>query len=103
MTDEKTNPRGVIPGDAHPSVDEVLRGLRHLIAILRSSPQHAEARRQLQALANRHEAWDELAALLEDEARAAPSAAVAATFLRELAELHLHQGRAHEADAAYRR
>jgi tetratricopeptide (TPR) repeat protein len=103
MTDEKTNPRGVISGEAHPSSDEVLRGLRHLIGILRSSPHHAEARGQLRALAGRHEAWDELAALLEDEARAARHTEVAAAFLHELAELHLHQGRAHEADATYRR
>ena len=103
MTDEKTTPRGIISGSENPSPDEVFRGLRQLIGILRSSPHHADARRQLQALAHRHQAWDELAALLEDEARAASHPEVAATFLRELATLHLHQGRAHEADTIYRR
>src|SRR4051812_40342049 len=101
--DEKTTPRGRWPASEDAAPDEVFRGLRHLIAVLRAAPQHADARRELHALANRAHAWDDLATLLEDEARAATRPEVAARFLRELAELHLHQGRAHEADATYRR
>ncbi len=93
----KTSPQEVVADDA------LLRALRGLIAALRAAPRDADVRRNLQALAAQHHAWDELAGLLDDEARGTAAPAATAALLLELAEVHLHQGRAHEAEAAYRR
>jgi tetratricopeptide (TPR) repeat protein len=71
------------------------RALRDAIAEVRTRPRDDEARRRLRAVASEHNAWDQLAALLASEARAAEGQSeLAAAFWTELADVHewLDQG-----------
>lgn len=68
---------------------EPLQLLRMAIAEIRAAPEDPEARRHLRALAAEHGAWEQLALLLEDEARAASHRPhIQAAFLEELADVH---------------
>jgi len=66
-----------------------IQALRMAIAEIRAAPHDAEPRRHLRALAAEQGAWEQLALLLEDEARAAARRPeVQAAFLEELADVH---------------
>ncbi len=66
-----------------------IQALRLAIAEIRASPRDPERRRHLRALAADQGAWEQLALLLEDEARAASRRPeVQAAFLEELADVH---------------
>jgi tetratricopeptide (TPR) repeat protein len=72
-----------------PIETDQLQVLRAAIAAVRARPHDPEARRRLRALAADEGAWEQLAVLLGDEARAAadrPAAAVA--FYEELADVY---------------
>ncbi|MEP6859297.1 MAG: hypothetical protein ABJE66_01670 [Deltaproteobacteria bacterium] len=66
-----------------------IQALRMAIAEIRAAPREPEPRRHLRALAAEQGAWEQLALLLEDEARAASRRPeVQAAFLEELADVH---------------
>ncbi len=70
------------------AMDPIQR-LRMAIAEIRAEPTDQDARRHLRALAADQGAWEQLALLLEDEARAASRRPhVQAAFLEELADVH---------------
>jgi len=74
--------------DLSEDVDPI-QALRLAIAEVRNAPRDQEARRKLRALAADQGAWEQLALLLEDEARAAVKRPeIAAAFLEELADVH---------------
>ena len=65
--------------------------MRSALAHVRRAPRDPEARRRLRALAADQGAWEQLAPLLADEARAAAArkdATTAAAFFEELADVH---------------
>src|SRR3954465_15696602 len=66
-----------------------IQALRMAIADIRAAPRDPEPRRHLRGLAADQGAWEQLALLLEDEARAASRRPeVQAAFLEELADVH---------------
>ncbi|HEY0253771.1 MAG TPA: tetratricopeptide repeat protein, partial [Kofleriaceae bacterium] len=66
-----------------------IQALRMAIAEIRIAPRDQEARRHLRALAAEQGSWEQLALLLEDEARAAAGRPpVQCAFLEELADVH---------------
>jgi tetratricopeptide (TPR) repeat protein len=66
-----------------------IQAMRMAIADIRATPRDQEARRHLRALAAEQNTWEQLALLLEDEARAASRRPeVQAAFLEELADVH---------------
>ena len=66
-----------------------IQAIRMAIAEIRAAPREQEPRRHLRALAAEQGAWEQLALLLEDEARAAARRPeVQAAFLEELADVH---------------
>ncbi|HTL31552.1 MAG TPA: tetratricopeptide repeat protein [Kofleriaceae bacterium] len=81
-------------------VDPV-HALRNAIGEIRNAPRDQEARRQLRALAVEQGSWEQLALLLEDEARAAhKKPELAAAMFEELADVHENLDQAVEAIAA---
>jgi tetratricopeptide (TPR) repeat protein len=99
-TDETTR-RWERASKAELAGDGLLRAFRELLAALRSDPRDPEPKRLLHKLAGQHDAWEELATFLGDEARAAADPTVAAAILRELAEVRLRQGRTVDAELAF--
>jgi tetratricopeptide (TPR) repeat protein len=71
-----------------PESIDPLQVLRTMIAGVRAQPRDPEARRRLRASAAEYAAWEQLAPLLADEARAADRPEVAAAFIEELADVH---------------
>ena len=70
-------------------VVDPIQALRMAIADIRAAPRDPEPRRHLRGLAADQGAWEQLALLLEDEARAASRRPeVQAAFLEELADVH---------------
>ncbi|HEY5922577.1 MAG TPA: tetratricopeptide repeat protein [Kofleriaceae bacterium] len=66
-----------------------LHALRSAINMVRATPRDPEARRRLRALAAEQGSWEQLALLLNDEARAAvEKPELAAAFYEELADVH---------------
>lgn len=74
--------------ESEKAMDPIQR-LRMAIAEIRAEPKDQDARRHLRALAAEQGAWEQLALLLEDEARAASRRPhIQAAFLEELADVH---------------
>ncbi len=89
--DERTRRWQKIPPPpiARDAASDPLHALRGAITAVRSAPGDEEARRRLRALAADQSAWEQLALLLSDEARASVERPeVAAAFYEELADVH---------------
>ncbi|MFT3694961.1 MAG: tetratricopeptide repeat protein [Kofleriaceae bacterium] len=87
-TDETHRTRRWQKLDSAVEVDPI-QALRMAIAEIRIAPKDQDARRHLRALAAKQTSWEQLALLLEDEARAAHGRPpVQCAFLEELADVH---------------
>jgi tetratricopeptide (TPR) repeat protein len=77
-----------LPPRAEADADPI-QAMRTAIAEIKKAPRDPEARRRLRALAADQGAWEQLALLLADEARAAAKRPeVSAAFFEELADVH---------------
>ncbi len=88
MDDQRTRRWGKIVRPTT-AIDDPIQVLRTAIQEVRNAPRNFEPRRRLRAAAAEQGAWDQLAMLLADEARAATGKpAVAIAFYEELADCH---------------